>query len=183
MPMAIDYPEVTDHAQDRIDLTFCLQRHICIDSVCRKIVDGVQSCRYKFPRERSPKTFIRVIRDKLKNNLYGPYRIEIVSKRHNDDRIVNHNIEQLIHWRANCDFSLLTDAIRVMKYVSKYATKPETRSNVFKNAFHAVFSNAADSVDTRFALRQVMLKVLSERDITVQEAFHIIMSSKCYTFN
>ena len=78
----------------------------------------------------------------------------------------NHNKDQLKYWRANVDFSIVHDFTKVQRYVAKYASKGETRSGVFKEAFKTVFSEASeDRTNTKVALRRVMTKVLGERDI------------------
>lgn len=126
MPMAKDYPEVSNPPdQDLLDLQFCVQRHVCVNGVCLKVIDGQQQCRFKDPKESSAKTYIRVERQKLEDNKLGPWKVEIVIKRDNDQRIVNHNVDQLQHWRANYDLSLFNDPVRVLAYVSKYTTKSE----------------------------------------------------------
>ena len=176
MPMHLDYPDVKDHDQDRIDLTFCLQRHICVHGLCLKTFNGNQECRFKFPKAKCSQTCVRVIREHRHDGSFGQCRLELLSKRDKDVRIVNHNIEQLEHWRANCDFSVLFDLKKVLAYVSKYATKAESRSNVFKAAFNSVFARSLDEIDTRHALRQVMTKVLAERDVSVHEALHLLLS-------
>lgn len=95
----------------------------------------------------------------------------------NDDRIASHNKLQLINWRANVDFSIVHDYKKVIKYVSKYAAKAETKSNAFKVAFEEVCSNpSVDTKTTQHNLKKVMNKVLGLRDISMHEALHLCMS-------
>lgn len=79
--------------------------------------------------------------------------------------------------RANCVLSLLTDPVRVMAYVDKYPTNPECRSNVFNRAFDTAFSQLNTHAETYFLLRHFMIRVLGQRDITVQETSHHILSN------
>lgn len=177
LPMGLTYGQVEDHDQDRTDLTFVLQHHRCILGQCSKVVNGKQECRFKFPKNLQDTTKVEVVRDKLRDQTYGPYRVELTAKRINDPNIVNHNVEQLEHWRANVDCSVLHDLKKVLAYVTKYAVKPEQRSSVFSAAFNTIFAQQTDFWETRQALRRVMTRVIAERDVTVQEALHILLGS------
>ena len=176
-PMQLKYNQINNHYQDKLDLSIMLQRHVCRSGICLKIKNGQQNCRFNFPKEHSEKTTITVVQEK--SNTQSPrYKIEINAKRHNDQRIVNHNHYQLQHWRANCDLSLLFDLTRVVKYVNKYATKAEKRSSVFNSAFKSVFSeNNLEGIDTKASLRKVMTKILGERDVSLHEALHLLLGN------
>jgi hypothetical protein len=175
--MKLDFNNIVDYDRDYINLVFTLQRHIHLNN-CFKSSNTVQQhqqqqqqqCRYKFPKEASVQTEIKVEKYQKPPN---DYHVQINFKRVNDMNIVNHSKEQLQHWRANCECSLLDDLRRVIAYVSKYATKPESRSEVFSAAFASVFHKDADQyADTSRELKRVFTKVMAERDVTVQEALH-----------
>ena len=102
--------------------------------------------------------------------------MKIVPKRVNDIFINNHNSRMLQFWRANLDFSLTYDLVKVESYVTKYASKSETRSGVFKTAFENVFNEArADQTNTKSALKRVLTKVLGDRDVSTHEAHHLLL--------
>ena len=78
-------------------------------------------------------------------------------------------------WRANTDMSVLHNLFKGKKYVTKYASKPETKSSLFVSSAKTVFSDDCANLRTKDLLRRVMTKVLSERDIAVMEAIHLLM--------
>lgn len=58
------------------------------------------------------------------------------------------------------DFSIVHDYNKVIKYVSKYATKSETKLNAYKAAFDEVYSNPlVDTKTTQQNLKKIMNKV------------------------
>ena len=46
----------------------------------------------------------------------------------NDGRINSHNYVMLQHWRANVDLQVIVDTDQCIRYLAKYATKGEPRS-------------------------------------------------------
>ena len=169
LPMAIPYMRVTNAEEDQLDLTICLQRHVCKVGACLK--NGL--CRFRFPKQLSSHTKIQYNEVQSKHQLEPEVNIEVVPKRVNDQFIVNHSLAQLVNWRANCELSLLFDYKKVLSYIAKYATKAETKSSVFASAFQSVFSDATnDSTDNKLKLKKVLTKVLAQRDISVMECLH-----------
>jgi ATP-dependent DNA helicase PIF1 len=161
--------------KDRLDLTLLLQYHQCKHGGCIKIVNNIaQPCRFKHPKPLSDETKIIYNRFKYKNSDdYAPWEMEIIGKRVNNARVTNHNVDTLINWRANHDFSLVYNYRKVEKYVTKYSTKPEKKSDAFKSAFVEVVSKtSANSTNTQNTLKKIMNKVLGERDISDHEALH-----------
>lgn len=73
---------------------------------------------------------------------------------------------------------------KVQKYVTKYASKPEKNSNCFNSAFAAIFSDANSRLtSTQTALRDVITRVLGQRDIGLFEAEHSLLSEKLHESN
>jgi hypothetical protein len=177
--------DCVDQDVDLLDLTMLLQRHTCKPGGCLKQYgDRPVTCRFKMPKVKSNVTRPTFKRALLNGRPVCPWQITLEPKRINDQRISNHNIDQLRHWRANCDFSITYDYVRVQKYVTKYAAKGETRSGVFRSAFENVFSNAReDETNTRSALKSVMMKVLGERDVTLHEALHTLDGLRLWDAN
>lgn len=86
-------------------------------------------------------THVAYINTKQKESDSDKYELKLVPKRFNDQRISNHNNYQLKFWRANVDFTLLYDYQKVVNYVTKYASKSEKSSNVYKSSFQRIFSD------------------------------------------
>ena len=99
-----------------------------------------------------------------------------MSRRVNDQRIVGHSPVCLREWRANTDFSILFNLTKVMLYVTKYATKSETKSSLFNTAAYEVFSDKnSKELSNKTCLRKIFCKVLAQRDVAVPEAIHMLM--------
>ena len=123
-------------------------------------------------------------RAKKSDGQYTPYSCAIVSRRINDQRIVSHSPLMLREWRANTDFSVLFNLTKVMLYVTKYATKCETKSVLFNSAAQTIFSDGDnENMSTKTGLRRLMLKVLGERDVAVPEAIHMLMGWPLHASN
>ena len=86
-------------------------------------------------------------------------------------------------WRANTDMSVLHNLFKVKKYVTKYASKPETKSSLFVSSAKTIFSGDVANLRTKDLLRKVMTKVLSQRDIAVMEAIHLLMAWNLHKSN
>jgi hypothetical protein len=190
LPMKKTVSEVLETSEDaqRVDtedLIVCLQRHNCKVGRCLKQRDGhALVCRWRFPKERTLVTTIEYSRGKIKGAATGPWILDIVPKRKNDQRINTHNPEVLKLTRANGDFSLTHDPVRVERYVTKFASKGETKSGVFKSAFTEIFENAREGeTDTRLALKRVMTKVLGSRDVSRAEALHCLQDIPLHDSN
>ena len=120
---------------DLIDLQMRVQTHKCRIGKCVKIMRGQPTaCKYKFPFEKEKSTRLHFYQNNYKNGK-GPWRIKIFPKRLNNNRITTHNKEMLHIWRGNVDFTMVHDYRSVDKYITKYATKHETTSNVFQSLF------------------------------------------------
>jgi hypothetical protein len=174
-PMGHRMEDIVDHDLDQFNLTVSLQRHRCKQGSCIK--PGTNLCKYDYPKKLNPTTHLKFKRKQKKDGTFTQFQVEIVSKRVNDTNISNHHRGMLKYWRANCDFTLVLDAQRIMKYVTKYQTKAEKNSDFFKAALITIFDTiAADpNLNTRKGLRQVMTKVLGQRDVSVDECLQITL--------
>jgi hypothetical protein len=180
-PMGHRMKDIVDHDLDQFNLTVSLQRHRCKQGSCLR--PGTNLCKYDYPKELKPKTHLKFKRKLKKDGTFTQFQVEIISKRVNDTNISNHHRGMLKYWRANCDFTLVLDAQRIMKYVTKYQTKAEKNSDFFKAALITIFDTiAADpNLNTRKALRQVMTKVLGQRDMSVDECLQITLGNFIFT--
>ncbi len=89
------------------------------------------------------------------------------------DRVVTHVTNFLRLWRANVEASLIYDLQKVVKYVAKYASKPEKKSNPVNDSFKHILNIVNDPAQatTRSLLIKTMQRVLYERDVTISEIF------------
>ena len=60
----------------------------------------------------------------------------------NDDRLNVHNIDLIIMWHANVDFQPVLSWHVVLKYIAKYASKEERRSE----SYHDMLTRILDSI-------------------------------------
>jgi hypothetical protein len=114
--------ELHDDLQDYVDLVNKLQRHTrCNSSYClRTDRTGNQSCRFGYPKETTEITYLRDDNG----------RPELITAR-NDPLINPHNRLQLQGWRANVDLKPILSMNAAIQYISKYASKSESRSAAF----------------------------------------------------
>jgi hypothetical protein len=118
---------------------------------------GHLSCRFHFPkplREESSVVF---------QEHEGVWRVDFEPRR-NDPLINEHAPAQLLHWMANVDFSLVLDEAAAARYLSRYASKGETRSS----ALQRIAASVSQSLDRRLTieslLRRAFIRAAAERD-------------------
>ena len=105
------YSEVEDHHQDLNDLIATCQRYTrCSAAYCLRTRDGVQSCRFGYPKDLQPDTVI------LTNEENEP---QVITAR-NDGLINSHNPVQLSAWRGNVDMQYCVSKRKVIEYITKY---------------------------------------------------------------
>ena len=66
-----------------------------------------------------------------------------------------------------------------LEYLVKYTSKGEKASSVLNNAFTNVISKASDESDIHNILKQIMIKSVGQRDYSIQEVMHHLLSLKC----
>ena len=96
----------------------------------------------------------------------------------NDSRVNRHQRLQLQSWRANCDIQPIIDYNACLEYLAKYASKAEKISDVARDAFVSVFENLKGNEQMRSVIQKLMIKAVGERDFSVQEVMHHILSLK-----
>ena len=78
-----------------------------------------------------------------------------LTKKRNDGRINSHNRDMLQHWRANVDLQAIVDTDQCIRYMAKYATKGEPRSQCAPEILPA-WVNKLDNTDmASSALRRI----------------------------
>lgn len=181
-PCKVNYLNITknDLNKDYVDLLNSVQRHTqCSTKYClRKTKNSDElKCRFNFPFDNCNKTTIEFEKIHTKDNS-DKYRAKIVNQR-NDPRVNRHHRFQLQGWRANCDLQIVIDYHACLEYLTKYTAKSEKTSEVAKQAFSKVVNNLDHtSDDTSKATKQLMMKSVGERDLSIQEVMHSILSIK-----
>ena len=134
------------------------------------------------PKSYNHKTQIAFKQHDLKNG-NKVWSAKIVPKRQNCGRLIAFSIEALRTLRGNQDWNATYDGRRLVAYITKYAAKPEKKSNIFNKLYKEFFINADENASTAELLRGLMLKVLGQRDISHHEALHQLMGLDLYGSN
>lgn len=110
----------------------------------------------------------------------GKLRRTIVTiKAKTNDRWLNsHNNIAILVWLANMDMSLLVDAISVIAYVAKYASKSDTVSLVVNKILSGAIRHGQEmgNLNSCRVLRRAFNRIAGRRDKCTQEISHLIMS-------
>lgn len=160
---------------DYVHLLNSVERHTtCSTKYClRENQKSELHCRFNFPYDNCTDTRLDFEPINTKTG-ETKYKAVIVTKR-NDSRLNRHQPLQLQGWRANCDIQIVIDYHACLEYLVKYTSKAEKASSVVKNAF----TNVVNKInDTPSALKQIMLKTVGQRDYSIQEVMHHLLSIK-----
>ena len=163
---------------------------------------ALPECRFDFPKELQNRTIVEVeeqedgdfrvyVRTKRNDPLMGSvnptqlveveeqedgdFRVYVRTKR-NDPLMGSVNPTQLKHWRANCDFQIVSDPQAVTEYMLKYKTKSETMSDTVKQMFQGLVKGVVPASGSNL-VRKLMMKIAGQRDISTAEAGHCLFST------
>ncbi|XP_055329698.1 uncharacterized protein LOC129582250 [Paramacrobiotus metropolitanus] len=163
--------EITDERKDYASLVNRLQRHTeCKKGACIQKKNGVEQCRYGFPKE--------IRDDSLLDKSKEKWALEL---KRNDPRVNRHNEFSLKIWRANVDFSPIVDRYAVLNYVAKYASKSEPRSSTYAEILHHIIREEVTDADLgKKAIQKLLMKSISERDYSAQECCHLLLGHDLY---
>ena len=164
---------------DYVNLLNSVQRHtLCSTKYCLREKDGCElCCRFNFPFDNCKKT--RIDFEPVHTKSGQPkYKAVIVTKR-NDSRLNRHQPLQLQGWRANCDIQIIVDYQACLEYLVKYTSKGEKASSVVNNAFTTIVQKLSDTSDIHNTFKQIMIKSVGQRDYSIQEVMHHLLSLKC----
>lgn len=182
-PSARHPSDITDEDTDYHDLVNSVQRHTrCSTAYCLRRKPGQEKviCRFGYPRDVQESSTITF--EKLQD---GSIRATLTTQR-NDPRVNSHNRLMLQHWRANVDMQIIVDVHACARYMAKYATKGEPRSQPVSAILKTCVDRLHDDSDARTALRSAMVRAVGERDFGSQETAHMLLSlplvSSTYTF-
>ena len=167
--------------EDYQDLLNAVQRHTTCNSLyCLKQKDnGKLCCRFDFPIEESKFTHLVFEKVHTKDKSVK-YRAKVVTAR-NDARLNRHQRLQLQGWRANCDINVIIDYHACVEYLAKYTSKGENISTVARDAFISVIAKSSKSTNTARKIRQLMMKAIGQRDMSIQEVMHQSLSIKLFS--
>ena len=84
-------------------------------------------------------------------------------------------------WRANCDINVIIGYQSCVEYLTKYASKAEKLSTVVRDAFTSVVTNLGHQIGTHKTMKELMMKAVGQRDMSVQEVMHQILSLKLFS--
>ena len=141
--------------------------HACVPAQCFK--KGV--CRFHFPYSitSEPVAFVNE-EDNMSRKTFAA--------KCNDPWLNQHSIPLLLAWRANVDVQLVLDKKSAIKYVSKYASKPEVLSQSYHDTLGNFCSPLPHNLPAEKAVQQLFVKMAADWDILAQEAVHLLLGNK-----
>ena len=161
------YVDIESYSDDLNDLIAICQRHTrCSTAYCLRTKDGVQQCRFGYPKSLQSVTMITT-----DENTNEP---TLITAR-NDGLINSHNPIQLSAWRGNVDMQYCVSKHRVIEYISKYATKCEPRSETMKEVYSRIVRNLKDDSTALQLIQKLLVNTVGERDISAQETCHLLL--------
>ena len=129
--------------------------------------DAPPMCRFGYPKDPVEETHLEF--EEIKD---GRVHVKLVTRR-NDPLMNSHCRIQMQGWRANVDLQLILDKEAAVRYMVKYASKPEKRSDNAGEIFTSIMG--AEHGDTAHRWRRLMLKCVGNRDMGAQETAHSIL--------
>ena len=184
-----DFLELSDLETDYELMTNRVMLHACRVTYCLKQLTNFLRCRFGFPlttngfiarllEENGKSMWNEIVR--LDNFQQGAeFREGEMEILRNHPRIVCHVPELLTIWRGNIDQKLIKSPQVLLKYILKYMMKPEEGSLAFTDIIKTLTANADEDSPTRKVFQRILLKCVSEHDISKNEAWRII-SGKPY---
>ena len=168
------YSEVIDFHEDLSDLIATCQRHTrCSAAYCLRTRNGVQQCRFGYPKLLQPKTVL-LTGDK-NDETDGHDREPVLITARNDCYLNSFNPVQLSSWRANVDMQYCVSRRKVIEYVTKYATKSEPRSLPLKEVYTKIIRSLKDDSTSLKAIQKLLINIVGERDYSAQETCHLLL--------
>jgi hypothetical protein len=134
-PCLLDTEEIfsSNPLEDYEQLLNRVQRHTkCTEKTCLHRKGATLECRYKFPWKVQMESSLYI--DELGQKTYHPTR--------NDERLNIHNLNILQTWRENVDFQPVLSRYAVLKYIAKYASKAEGRSETYHHMLTRIASTS-----------------------------------------
>jgi ATP-dependent DNA helicase PIF1 len=153
------------HKRFETELLNQVQRHTkCTKTTCLCMKASKLQCRYNCPWTLQSNSSLFI--DASGKKKYEPAR--------NDDRLNIHNPDILTIWRENMDCQPILSRHAVMKYISKYASKAEGRSESYHHMLTRITDTLSPTDPASFAYRRLHTKAIVDRDIGTQETCHML---------
>lgn len=170
--LSLNELETWDLKEDHCALCNRCQKHgalrngvrTCHPSQCFK----KGACRYHFPYAVAKQPNVFIEQEK------GASRKRFTAQ-HNDPWLNQHSKVVLLGWRANIDLQPVLDRQAAIKYVSKYASKPEVISQSYRDALGDFCNRLPQELPAENAVRRLFAKMAADRDISAQEAVHLLL--------
>ncbi|KAK3922574.1 ATP-dependent DNA helicase, partial [Frankliniella fusca] len=173
-PCEITLSEVDNLENDLADLCNHVQRHTkCRKGFCLKEQKGKPHfvCKYNFPKQLQEYSTFE----------YKDNEITDIAFKRNDPFLNKYNSWVLQTWRANIDFSPIFSKAIVYRYIAKYASKSEIKSQAYNEIMTTILDKkCAESENCKQAIRKLLLSTCAERDYCAQEVFHFLMGYHFY---
>jgi len=190
------YTDVEDLEGDYAELVNRVQLHTkCSKDYCIRINKKTKKaeCRFGYPKDIVKETIIE-----QKEN--GP----IITTARNDPLVNSHNRILLQAWRANMDIKpiissefvlrsetskILCELYKIMiyltcllicRYVSKYCTKSEIRSDNLQDAMLKLSARLDPDESLKTLSQKLLIHSVGERDYSAQETCHLLQSLPLY---
>jgi hypothetical protein len=93
----------------------------------------------------------------------------------NDPWLNQHARVVLLGWRANVDMHPVLDREAARRYISKYASKPETLSDSYHTALKEFCARLPVEQPAARAVQSLFARMAADRDISAQEAVHLLL--------
>jgi hypothetical protein len=126
------------------------------------------SCRFHFPYPLSAQPLAHI--DSEARKRFAPTR--------NDAWLNQHSKAVLLGWRANVDLQPVLDRMAAIRYISKYASKPETVSDSYCSALVDFCSRLPEDQPAENAVQRLFARMAADRDISAQEAVHLLLGEQ-----
>ena len=126
---------------------------------------GEVRCRFKFPKALYNKAAM----------VLDPNGNWTMEPQCNEERLNAFNPLMTLGWRANIDFKPITTLHSVLKYITKYVSKPEYKTDAYIHIVQSVFSEVTPGSLARNDVACVLNKLIAERDYSAQEVMHHLL--------
>lgn len=131
------------------------------------------SCRFHFPYALSSEPLAYV---QVENPEREPRKHFAATC--NDGWLNQHSKAVLLGWRANTDLQPVLDRAVAIRYISKYASKPETASESYWSALRDFCSRIPEDQPAENAVQRLFARMAADRDISTQEAVHLLLGEQ-----
>ena len=171
-PCNVPYANIQNLPRDLQDLVNLVQKHTqCSVNYClRTDANGVQRCRFGFPKPRQAETTVTINHDE--NNRRQSI---VITPATNDPRVNKYNPYCLLTWRANMDFTIFFDNTDVSKYIAKYASKAEKATHDYSAILNnLVVAEVRDDAPMSRVAKSLLMKTVGNMDMSAQQACHVL---------